>query len=61
MVHNRNGNTNLNYFNNTTGGKPLTATNLVNAKTVIAVNPDKDARIFDYADYGTICSAEELF
>ncbi|MBQ4630850.1 MAG: FAD-binding protein [Clostridia bacterium] len=31
-----------------------------NAKTVIAVNPDKDARIFDYADYGIICSVEEL-
>ncbi len=23
-----------------------------NAQTIIAVNPDKDARIFEYADYG---------
>lgn len=28
--------------------------------TVIAVNPDKNAPIFDYADYGILCSAEEL-
>ena len=26
------------------------------AKTVIAINPDKNARIFDYADYGIIDS-----
>ena len=32
-----------------------------NAKTVIAVNPDKDARIFEYADYGIILKAEDLF
>ena len=25
-----------------------------NAGTVIAVNPDKDARIFEYADYGIV-------
>ncbi len=25
------------------------------ASTVIAINPDKDARIFEYADYGVIC------
>ena len=25
-----------------------------NADTVIAINPDKDARIFEYADYGII-------
>ncbi len=31
-----------------------------NAHTVIAVNPDKNARIFEYADYGIICKAEEL-
>ncbi len=30
------------------------------AGTVIAVNPDKDARIFDYADYGIVCRAEDL-
>lgn len=28
--------------------------------TVIAINPDKDARIFDYADYG-ILAADEVF
>ncbi len=32
-----------------------------NAKSVIAVNPDKDARIFDFADYGIVCNAEEIF
>lgn len=30
------------------------------AGTVIAINPDKDAPIFDYADYGILASAEEL-
>ena len=30
------------------------------AGTVIAINPDKDAPIFDYADYGIIGNAEEL-
>lgn len=29
------------------------------AGCVIAVNPDKDARIFEYADYGVLCTAEE--
>ncbi len=29
--------------------------------TIIAVNPDKDARIFDYADYGILANAEDLF
>ena len=29
--------------------------------TVIAVNPDRDAPIFDYADYGILCRAEEMF
>ena len=29
--------------------------------TVIAVNPDKDARIFEYADYGVLATAEEVF
>ncbi len=28
--------------------------------TVIAVNPDKNAPIFDYADYGIICNIEDL-
>ena len=32
-----------------------------NARTVIAVNPDKDARIFDFADYGIVDTAENLF
>ncbi len=30
------------------------------AQTIIAVNPDKEARIFDYADYGIIANIEEL-
>lgn len=30
------------------------------AGTVIAVNPDRDAPIFDYADYGFLCKAEDL-
>lgn len=30
------------------------------AGTVIAVNTDKNAPIFDYADYGIICGAEEI-
>ena len=29
--------------------------------TVIAVNPDKKAPIFDYADYGIVATAEEVF
>ena len=32
-----------------------------NAGTVIVVNPDKSARIFDYADYGIIARAEDIF
>ncbi len=28
--------------------------------TVIAINPDRDAEIFKYADYGIICNFEEL-
>lgn len=31
-----------------------------NSGAVVAVNPDRGARIFDYADYGVICKAEEL-
>lgn len=29
--------------------------------TVIAINPDKNAPIFDYADYGIVALAEEIF
>lgn len=29
--------------------------------TVIAINPDKKATIFDYADYGIVATAEEVF
>lgn len=31
------------------------------AGTVIAINPDKKAPIFDYADYGIVATAEEVF
>lgn len=31
------------------------------AGTVIAINPDRDAPIFNYADYGILASAEEVF
>jgi len=31
------------------------------AGTVIAINPDKKAQIFDYADYGIVATAEEVF
>ncbi len=30
------------------------------AGTVIAINPDKQAPIFEYADYGILCNAEDL-
>jgi electron transfer flavoprotein alpha subunit len=30
------------------------------AKFIIAVNKDKDARIFDYADYGVIADIKDL-
>lgn len=30
------------------------------AGTVIAINPDKDAPIFDYADYGILASIEDF-
>jgi len=29
--------------------------------TVIAINPDKNAPIFEYADYGIIANIEEVF
>ena len=29
--------------------------------TIIAINPDKDAQIFDYADYGIIANIEDIF
>ena len=28
---------------------------------MIAVNPDKDARIFEYSDYGVLTTIEELY
>ena len=31
------------------------------AKYVIAVNSDKDARIFDYADFGVLADIDEIF
>lgn len=31
------------------------------AENVIAVNPDKDARIFEYSDYGVLTTIEELY
>lgn len=30
------------------------------AQTVIAINPDKEARIFDYADYGIVANIEDI-
>ena len=29
--------------------------------TIIAINPDKDAQIFDYADYGIVANIEDIF
>ena len=34
---------------------------IVGAKTVLAINTDKDARIFDYSDYGIVCDIKNLF
>ena len=31
------------------------------AETIIAINSDKNARIFEYADYGILTTAEELY
>ncbi len=31
-----------------------------NSDYIIAINPDKDAKIFDYADYGVIARAEDM-
>ncbi len=34
---------------------------ITGAKTVLSVNLDKDARIFDYSDYGIVCDIKNLF
>lgn len=34
---------------------------ITGAKTVLSVNMDKDARIFDYSDYGIVCDIKNLF
>lgn len=34
---------------------------ITGAGTILAVNTDKDARIFDYSDYGIVCDAKNLF
>jgi electron transfer flavoprotein alpha subunit len=34
---------------------------IVGAQTVLAINTDKDARIFDYSDYGIVCDIKNLF
>ena len=31
------------------------------AGTVIAINPDRDAPIFEYADYGIIANFEDIY
>lgn len=36
-------------------------TGMKQSGTVIAINPDKNAPIFDYADYGIVALAEEIF
>ena len=34
---------------------------ITGAKTVLSINMDKDARIFDYSDYGIVCDIKNLF
>ena len=49
----RNTNRNINF-----GGNNLVG--MQNSGVVIAVNPDKQAPIFEYADYGFVMSAEDI-
>lgn len=34
---------------------------IAGARTVLAINADKDARIFDYSDYGIVCDIKNFF
>ena len=36
-------------------------TGMQQSGTVIAINPDRNAPIFDYADYGIVATAEDVF
>ena len=34
---------------------------MIGAKTVLAINADRDARIFDYSDFGIVCDVKKMF